>query len=174
MEVWKDVEGYEGFYKVSNLGRVKSLDRSYEIRPGVRMLSKGRILTPKVTEYGYLSVKLSVAGKVKTFFVHRLVAFSFLGREVEGLQVNHIDGNKRNNNSNNLEWCTSQQNIKHAFRKGLSKGRKGERHHNCKLSDLEVEFLRYWSSVGHRNICLSEIFNVSPSSVSELKNFKRR
>lgn len=173
-EVWKGVKGYEGFYEVSNLGRVKSLDRSYEIRPGVSITSKGKVLTPVVTKLGYLRVKLSVLGKVTTFFVHRLVAFSFLGGESEGLQVNHIDGNKRNNKSENLEWCTSQQNIKHAFYTGLSKNKAGEEHPNCKLSDLEVEFIRYWCSLNCKNKDLAEVFKVSTSSISELKNFRRR
>jgi len=100
-EVWKDIEGYEGYYQVSNLGRVKSLK-----------WNKERILKPFVDSSKYQRVKLSSNLKEKNFLVHRLVAIAFItdGREQF---VNHIDGDKLNNNLLNLEWVNKSENVHH-------------------------------------------------------------
>lgn len=96
-EVWKDIEGYEGLYQVSNLGRVKSLKKNI-IRKQV--LGKD----------GYLRVTLKHNGKAKTLSVHRLVAKAFLKNVFNYPEVNHKDENKANNNISNLEWCTRKYN----------------------------------------------------------------
>ena len=103
MEEWRDIDGYEGKYQVSNLGRVRS---------------KYKILKPNNVK-GYLYVYLRKNNKSKALKVHRLVAEAFLVNEKNKPQVNHIDGNKENNNVNNLEWCTNKENMNHAVRNGL-------------------------------------------------------
>lgn len=112
IEIWKDIDGYEGEYQVSNLGRVKSNK------------SNGHILTPFDNGYGYLTVKLSKHCKVKKHKVHRLVAIAFLDNPNHQTDVNHKDGNKHNNNKSNLEWCSRSHNLRHAYGTGLRKTKK--------------------------------------------------
>ena len=109
-EIWKDIEGYEGLYQVSNLGRVKSLDKK---RLNSDAIIKGKILKPWDNSHGYLQVKFLKDGTKKMPKVHRLVAQAFLRSDNERNFVNHIDGNKSNNNIDNLEWVTKRENNCH-------------------------------------------------------------
>lgn len=95
-EVWKDIPGYEGFYQVSNLGRVRSHDSLMVHRSGKKYIRKGKILKYK-DNHGYLRVGLGGKNNQKWYFVHRLVYEAFIGHIPEGMQVNHIDENKKNN-----------------------------------------------------------------------------
>lgn len=108
-EVWKDIKGYEGKYQVSDRGNVKSLNYR---RSGVENL-----LTPWDAGRGYLQVIFTR----KKYAIHRLVAETFIPNPDNKSDVNHIDGNKKNNNVENLEWCTRQENIIHSWKLGLSK-----------------------------------------------------
>lgn len=111
-EIWKDINGYEGIYQVSNLGKVKSLDR---LNPrGSRLL--GKVLRHKHRKDGYLEVGLCKNGKVKYYQIHRLVALAFVRGFKKGLVVNHIDENKENNNSTNLEWVSQLNNLRYGTR----------------------------------------------------------
>ena len=121
-EIWKDVVGYEGLYEVSSLGQVRThKDKTtYTKRHGVRRW-KQRILKEKNKTGRDIRVDLWLEGKPKSFLVHRLVAFAFIPT-VEGKDsINHIDGNPRNNNVENLEWCDHTENNNHAFDSGLIK-----------------------------------------------------
>ena len=116
-EIWKDVIGYEGLYQVSNLGRVKSLDKICGNRKGV---IKSKLLNFQDNGKGYKNVNLYNNKKNKCVYIHRLVAGAFLAK-IEGKEcVNHIDGNKSNNSLENLEWCTRSENMKHAYDNGLA------------------------------------------------------
>ena len=109
-EVWKSVIGYVGLYEVSNHGNVRSLKRA---------TTSGKMIKPYVnTRNNYVYVCLSKNNIKKQYRVHRLVMTAF-SQEHRGMQINHIDGNKQNNNLNNLEWCTQSENMKHAYRTGL-------------------------------------------------------
>lgn len=111
-EIWRDIEGYEGLYQVSNLGRVKSLERIDEMG----RLRLGRILSPVIDRYGYLRVNLYKEGKRKTFQVHRLVGQAFIPNP-EGLpQINHKDEDPSNDRADNLEWCSRSYNINYGTR----------------------------------------------------------
>ena len=106
-EQWRPIEEYEGLYEVSNMGRVKSLERIDKNNH----LVKGKILKPVMMKNGYLRVDLSKEGKHKMFSVHRLVGMTFIPNP-EGLpQINHIDEDKTNNRVDNLEWCDCKYNI---------------------------------------------------------------
>lgn len=109
MEVWKDIENYEGLYQISNFGNVKSLTRQvYTSNPkftGYRVLRE-KLLRPGKTKDGYSSVVLRKDGKGKSYYVHRLVAEAFLQNPHNLPEINHKDENKENNHVNNLEWCT--------------------------------------------------------------------
>lgn len=111
-EVWKPIEGYEGRYEVSNLGRVKSLSRT--------IINTGRILKEKynclhLKRGGYHSVLLSKDGIKKTVQLHQLVARAFIENKKNHKAVNHIDGNKLNNRVDNLEWVSYRENSCHYY-----------------------------------------------------------
>ena len=113
-EIWKDIQNYEGFYQVSNLGRVRRLSGLINgITPAFKRRWKGKILKPSKTGLNYLHVELCVNNIHKYLLIHRLVAFAFLPVVRGKNWVNHIDGNPENNNVNNLEWCTPSENELH-------------------------------------------------------------
>lgn len=113
-EIWKAVKGYEGYYEVSNLGKVRSLDRIITDKRGFKKPLKGRMLKLKFNrDGGYLIVILFKGGKKdKTIYVHQLVAQAFLGHEIGGHKnvVNHINGINTDNNVSNLEITTQREN----------------------------------------------------------------
>ena len=109
MEIWKDIQDYEGLYQVSNQGRVKS---------------KNGILHLNTNTYGYKHVTLSKNNKQKTVVVHLLVAGAFLDNPLNKPQINHKDGNKENNTVANLEWVTQIENNRHAIVTKLKKTKK--------------------------------------------------
>lgn len=119
-EEWRDIKGYEGLYQVSNLGRVRSLDRLVNNKHGQRFL-KGGIKRVFDWGTGYQYVNLHCQQKRKSKSVHRLVAEAFVENVYNKPEVNHIDGNKHNNRADNLEWCTSSENELHAYNLGLIK-----------------------------------------------------
>ncbi len=127
-EIWKDIPGYEGLYQVSDLGRVKSLER-YKNNNGGFVKVPEKIFNG-APRNGYLLVGLSKGGKRKTCAIHRLVAIAFIPNPENKPTVNHINGNKTDNRAVNLEWNTDAENIRHAFATGLngfehSKNKKG-------------------------------------------------
>lgn len=126
-EIWKDIEGYEGLYQVSNLGRVRSLARTRWNGKGMQKVEE-RVLKSHTTKNGYMYLTLSIEGKHKTCSVHRLVLTAFNPVEnMENLQVNHIDENKENNRLCNLEWCTPEYNTNYGTRnKRASESKKGK------------------------------------------------
>jgi hypothetical protein len=136
-EEWKSIDGYEAYYQVSNMGRVKSLKRSNR---GVDM-----VMTPAKAATGgrYRSISLSVKGRIKKQLIHRLVAKAFIPNPHGYLEVNHIDGIPSNNIVTNLEWCDKRHNHLHAYAIGLQKPVVGEKVHTHKFTEREVKFLRY-------------------------------
>jgi hypothetical protein len=110
-ENWKDIDGYEGRYQVSNLGRIKSLNYIKS--------KKTKIIKCNRDNDGYYSVVLYKNVKPKRYKIHRLVALMFIENPYNKPQVNHIDACKWNNNVNNLEWCTAKENLRHAWNMGL-------------------------------------------------------
>lgn len=110
-EIWKPVKGYEGLYEVSNLGRVKSLDRVIIEKNGKKIAIKGKILSQqKNKRYGHRYVYLSKGSKPIKNYVHRLVAQAFIPNPDNLPQVDHIDGNTSNNCVDNLRFCTNYEN----------------------------------------------------------------
>ena len=111
MELWKDIPGYEGKYQISDCGNVKSLSREHPCRK----CNEERIMKPTIQRNGYLRVMLWKNGARTWYSVHRMVAEAFIPNPENKEQVNHKDGNKRNNNTTNLEWLTPQENVRHSF-----------------------------------------------------------
>ena len=131
-EEWRDIKGYEGLYQVSNLGKVKRLT-NYVKNNGVygktkKIKIKDRILTP-INFVGYKAVKLCKNGIEKRYYLHRLIAETFIDNLENKSEVNHIDGNKSNNIIKNLEWVTHQENCKHRDNNKLRKAPSGEQHY---------------------------------------------
>jgi hypothetical protein len=120
-EKWKDIPEYEGYYQISNLGRVKSLSRNRKGNKGSLVLVKEAILKYSIDKYGYPRQALSKDGNLKHIPIHRLVAICFTENKNSNIytQINHIDGNKLNNTPENLEWCDAKHNTKEAIRLGL-------------------------------------------------------
>lgn len=138
-EIWRDVQGYEGFYQVSNRGAVRSVDRTVRIDKKL----KGKILSQSVEKDGYFIVNLSKNGKTKHFRVHRLVAMAFIKNVNHYKEINHKDENKQNNCVENLEWCDTKYNINYGERNNLvSRALSGEKAYNHKLTNEQVEEIR--------------------------------
>lgn len=110
-EIWKDINGYDGYYQISNLGRVKSLPKKRNNNNGY-YIQKEMILKNHLNNKGYQYVYLSVPIK-KKYYVHRLVGIAFIPNPFKKPYINHIDCNPLNNNMKNLEWCTPQENTDH-------------------------------------------------------------
>lgn len=115
-EVWKDIKGYEGLYQVSNMGRVRSLDRYVNHNYVNKKLIKSKIRKFSTDKDGYKGVTLCKDGIQKTYKVHRLVAEAFLQNPNNLPFINHKDEDKTNNRVDNLEWCTHSYNINYGTR----------------------------------------------------------
>lgn len=113
-EVWRPISAWEGYYEVSNYGRVRSCDRLVQHAKGGMALKSGRVLKPKMDGKGYPFVGLYRASKGKQERVHRLVAGAFIPNLLGLPHVNHLDGNKSNAHVKNLEWATQSGNMCHA------------------------------------------------------------
>lgn len=113
-EEWRDIEGYEGLYQVSNLGRVRSLDRLVNNHSGLKRSIKGHVLKDTLcNNRGHRKIEIQKNKKRRSFLVHRLVALAFLPNPKKKSEVNHIDANVENNNVSNLEWVTPEENREH-------------------------------------------------------------
>lgn len=170
-EIWKDIKGFEGEYEVSNTGKIKSKKRKNE-----------RILIPDVDRYGYLRVCLfySKGGYIRKK-VHRLVAEAFLPNVNELPQVNHKDGDKKNNNVDNLEWCTAKENLRHALETGLRKKtykstpHYGEENGNSKITKEIAEEIRNSYISGSREYgcrALARKYGLGVTTVRAIVNYK--
>lgn len=172
MEIWKRVNGYLDRYEVSSTGLVRSLDMLINNKHGSQSFKKGRVLKSHPNKKGYPQVTLCLNGVNKTFRVHRLVASAFIDNPENKSQVNHINGIKDDNRVENLEWCTNQENIIHAYSNNLINTNKGEKHHNSKLTDNQVELIKEYLKSGSALKPLAEYFNVSITVISNIKNKK--
>ncbi|QQO92523.1 HNH homing endonuclease [Staphylococcus phage Machias] len=130
-EIWKDIKDFENYYKISNTGKVKSVSR-YVYNDSLkgkdkRMLIKERVLKTRINKNGYEDVQLYRNNKKHTRRIHRLVAENFIeNKDIDKNVVNHIDGNKLNNNLSNLEWMSVLENNLHAIENNLHKTDKME------------------------------------------------
>lgn len=134
-EIWKDVVGYEGLYQVSNLGRVKSIDRVIKHKNGKILKHKEKIKALTKDRKGYLKVFISKNCKHKNLRVHRLVAQAFIPNPHNLSQVNHKDEDKNNNCVDNLEWCECQYNVDYSLSKKV-----------CQY-DMNGKLLKIWKSI---------------------------
>ncbi|SMC46366.1 NUMOD4 domain-containing protein [Pedobacter africanus] len=130
-EIWKDIRGFEGFYQISNLGRVRSLDRVIHYKNPDQKgttsgLYKGTIRKIRIGRSGYPEVLLSKNAKKILKRIHSLIAIHFIDNPHGRKEVNHIDGDKSNNSIENLEWSNRSENTAHSYKMGLRVNRKGD------------------------------------------------
>ena len=133
-EIWKDIEGYEGLYQVSNMGRVKSVRKN--------------IILSQSIKNGYKRVALCANNNPKDYYIHRLVATAFIPNHDNLPQVNHKDENKTNNCVNNLEWCTQEYNLNYGT--GTRRSQLANTNGKCSKPvlqyTLEGIFIKEWKS----------------------------
>jgi len=156
-EIWKDIESYEGRYQISTFGRIKSLNYN--------KTGKSKVLKPhNSTEYS----QISLGRKQRCKYIHRLVLETFRGKSK--LFCNHINGNKRDNKLENLEYCTHKENMAHAVKMDLCP--KGENHYEAKITESQVRYIKtvfknceveygYWAKVARS-------LNVIPGTISAI------
>ena len=158
-------------YGVSSMGRVMSLNRTIRHTDGKVTTIKKRILKQNLNYKGYLVVFLSRSSKKKTVSVHRIIALAFL-TTVEGKpQINHIDGNKKNNRVENLEWCNNSENQLHAYKHGLNRSRiiRGEQSASSKLKEYQIlEIRKEYRCRGVSYQKLGEKYQVSLTTIGEI------
>lgn len=119
-EIWKDIKDYEGLYQVSNLGNIKRVQRKRYDRNQLLEEKIIKVIFPKNKWYPYFS--LCKNGVAKNHYLHRVLAIAFIPNPNNYPCINHIDGNKQNNNLNNLEWCSFSHNNKEAHKLKLNRG----------------------------------------------------
>lgn len=166
IEEWRDVVGFEDYYQVSNIGRVKSKDRYICRKDGTLLHVKERIMKcvryrPKGSSYDRLKVSLSVGCKRYTLTVHRMVAIAFIPNPNNYPQINHKDENPLNNNVDNLEWCTAEYN--HNY------GTRNERHREklkkkVNVFDICHNYIKQFNSLQEAAYSL----NLDPSSITKV------
>ena len=133
MEEWKDVNGYEGMYQISNKGNVRSLDRISYHKRGVSRY-KGKPKKKRMSTFGYWMVSFSKENKSKNFYVHKLMGIAFIPNPKNKKFINHKNGIKTDNQLENLEWVTHSENMNHELDTGLRVMPKGVKVYNSKLN----------------------------------------
>lgn len=160
-EEWRPVRGYEGKYEVSNRGNVKRICKGRGSKPG-------RIIHQCDHVAGYKIVSLWKDNRGKSYLVHRVVAAAFSGEIPDGFEINHIDGNKTNNRSDNLEIITRHENIRHAMNVGLIDNI-GSKNPVAKLTKSDVRLIkRLYSPYKNGYKKLGKLFNVTPFAIRNI------
>jgi hypothetical protein len=162
MDSIKYIEGSDCNYLIFKDGRVLSLKSG-------RWGSVRKFLKPAIGSHGYYSYNILIDGRIQGRLMHRLIASHFISNPELKKEVNHIDGNKLNNNVSNLEWCTRSENFRHAFNTGLYKGSNlGKKGALCKKSrpviqkSMTGEFIKEWAS----HMCVQRALGFFQASIS--------
>lgn len=171
-EIFKDIEGCEGYYQISTLGRTKSLKRLVPCRNGLRT-AKENILTPFHNSDGYALVNLYIDAVRTPRTVHRLVAETFIPNPENKPCVNHLSGVKTDCRVQNLKWCYYSENMQHAYDTKLRHKPKGESNANHILSEEDVKFIRSlkqtWSA---SQADLAGLFGITKTTIWDIWNYK--
>jgi hypothetical protein len=174
--MWRDVEQYEGLYRVSDTGDVLSVARTAKSAYGSTRPIRERLLKLTKNSGGYLKISLHKEGKAKEWRVHVLVAKAFVPNPDKFPQVNHIDGNKLNNRATNLEWSTQRHNTIHAYNHGLILPSHGTSHWSAKLTEADVSNVIQLRKDGLRYKTIAERLSIKEWTVRRIikgKSWKR-
>jgi hypothetical protein len=166
LEIWKDIENFEGYYQISNYGNIRSVERvvKHPVSKNNKIKSKQKSVFRK--KNSYIQVNLYKNSKVTGIVLHRLVAKAFIPNPENKPQVNHKNGNKLDNKVENLEWVTSKENIHHSIKTGLRKKRTGT-YYSLTSKQLE-EIHDLFGKIQQKQIALK--YNVSEATISKIKN----
>ena len=168
-EIWKDIEGYENLYQVSNMGNVKSLDRIDSMGRHV----KGGLMSLTPVKDGYLQASLSKDGDNKKYKVHRLVCKAFIPNPENKSEIDHINGDKTDNRVENLRWCTHKENMNNPLILDIFKHRVGVKNGFSKSViqfTKDNELIRKWD-------CIADIkreLGIEVSNISYCCSGKRK
>ena len=171
VESWINIEGFEGYYQVSNSGKVNSIGWDHINEKGRRRVRNPVMLKPENNK-GYHRVDLRKNGFKKRILVHRLVAGAFIDNPDNKSFVNHINGIKNDNRVENLEWCTYSENNQHAYDNKLTTPAHGENHVCAKLSLSEVLEIKERLINGEKVTKLARDFKVSHATISNIRTEK--
>ena len=171
-EIWKDIEGYEGLYQISNIGNIKRLSRSTWNPHNKSYSTLKEIILKPGFDGKYLNICLCNPNK-KTYLIHRLVATHFIPNPENKPEVNHINGIKTDNNIINLEWSTKSENELHAFKNNLKTCFNNNKYNASKLTQKDVdEIIILFKSKSLNTLELSKKYNVTRQSISNIINLK--
>jgi hypothetical protein len=152
-EIWKPVVGFETFYSVSSLGRIRRDGRACGTKPGL-------YLKPRVNRSGYLQIGFRAGANKHFYTIHRVVAVAFIGPCPKGHQINHKNGDKTDNRVGNLEYATPKENIRHSL---VSHPRHGEYNSNAKLTESIVKEIRKRAKAGASGTALGLQYGICAS-----------
>lgn len=174
-EIWKAIPGYEGAYEVSSMGRIRSLQRLVTSRwgDGSTRLHRARILILHTDVDGYRWATLFRGAKPKNVRAHGAVLSAFVRLKREGEECNHIDGDKKNNTPENLEWVTARENTAHAFRTGLRRPMRAGGHAQSKLSEEQVRAIRSRFDAGETQNVMAKEFKVCRQTIGNVVHRKK-
>lgn len=168
MEIWKPIPSFSR-YEASSFGNLRSIN--------YKRTGKVKVLKPALTKCGYLkTMLLGDDNKYYSLCVHTFVCLAFYGKKSIGIEINHIDCNKTNNNIDNLEYCTRSQNIKHAFANNLMSPKVGSLNGMAKLNEQQVYEIREHAKnkgryYGRKELALK--YNVSECTIKEVISRRR-
>lgn len=178
VEIWKDIENYEGIYQVSNWGRIKSMKRVFYKRKARRnhetmpVYMPEKIRSIRLNPNGYVTIALWNNGKYKHCLVHRLVAIYFVKNPFPEIynQVLHLDNNPANARWDNLIWGTQKQNIQQSVKQG--RWHTGQKNFQTKLKDEDIPKIRELIAEGLSSRKIAEKFNVNKHAILSISNNK--
>ena len=172
-EKWVAVSGFEGMYEVSNLGRVRAVERTILQANGRYRTFPEKIKVPNDNGTGYKCVNLFKNQKCKRFYIHRLVATHFMDNPLNLPQVNHLSGDKTDNSISNLEWCTASENCVHAVENKLYQNARGEMAGSAKLKDHQVLRIRELLGTGMMQKDIAKLYGVSRDAIGKIARGER-
>lgn len=172
-EEWRIIPETDNLYMASSIGRIKNVEKHFYSEKREKWITrKAKVMAQSKRNNGYFQVSITVNEVEKSASVHRLVCLAFNDNPEGKPFVNHIDGNKVNNRSDNLEWSTALENITHAWESGLINVLRGDVHPNIKINSVKAGEMIEYCSQGATRAELAAMFGVSTRTVKRVLNDK--